>query len=285
MTARSIPAPAILARPDRRRFLARLARLAGSAATAAALLPLLPAGTRAAMVAEDDDRLIIEKASYQSEGITIWGYLARPKGAGRLPAAVVAHANLTQTDFVKDAARRLALEGFLALAPDPLSIFGGTPTTPAHEAIQNDMWRAQETVHALAYYKSAVPYLAAHAGSNGKVGMVGFGVGGGMAEQVAAGDVGLAAAVSYYGEALWAGKVKDLTAPLLLHYAGLDARIDAGIGAFTKALVADGKPYELHMYAGVDHGFAEDTDDHYDAATSDLAWSRTVAFLKRHLGE
>lgn len=270
---------------DRRAFVTKLTRLAGSAATAAAIVPLLEASrAAAAVVAEDDPRLKAEMITYPgAEGVTMTGYLARPASApGKLPAVVVFHENRGLNGYIKDVVRRVALEGFLALGPDLLAPAGGTP---ADEDKARDMIGALDMAQTIADAVATVAFLKKHAESSGKVGAIGFCWGGGMANQTAVhAGADLAAAVAFYGpqpDAADAGKIK---AKLLLHYAGLDERIDAGIPAYEAALKAAGVDYTIHMYPGVNHAFHNDTSAaRYDKAAADLAWSRTIAFLKSAL--
>ncbi len=268
---------------SRRDFMERLARLAGGAAAASALVAMLQSDyAEAGLVAEDDDRLVIETATYEADGTTMSGYLARPqKGSGRLPGVIVIHENRGLNPHIRDVARRMALEGFLAFAPDALAPVGGTPADEdkAREMIYE--LDAEATVTRLA---AAVPFLAEHALSTGKVGAVGFCWGGGMVNEIAAAGVGLAAGVPYYGRQLAADEVPLISAPLSLQYAGLDKRINAGIAEFVAALEANGKAFELHMYEGANHAFNNDTNAaRYDKAAAELAWSRTVEFLNRYL--
>jgi carboxymethylenebutenolidase len=198
------------------------------------------------------------------------------------PAVIVIHENRGLNAHIRDVARRLAVEGFLALAPDMLSGAGGTP---ADEDRAREMIGALDAGATLAGLAAAVPFLLAHAESNGKVGAVGFCWGGGMANQLAAAGTPLVAAVAYYGRQLPAADVPKVSAALLLHYAGLDQRINAGIAEYETALKANGKPYELHLYEGANHAFNNDTNAaRYDKAAAELAWGRTMAFLRKHLG-
>jgi len=267
----------------RREFLDRLTQLAGGAAAAAAALGVLQNDyARAAVIAEDDPRLAVETAGYEVAGAKVSGYLARLKGGGRRPAVVVIHENRGLNPHVKDVARRLAVDGFLALAVDALSPLGGTP---ADEDKAREMIGTLDRGETVARIAAAVPFLAAHAESNGKVGAVGFCWGGAMANRLAAAGTTLAASVAYYGMPLPAEEVPKIKAALLLHYAGLDERINAGIPAYEAALKANGKPYELHVYEGANHAFNNDTNAaRYDKGAAELAWGRTVAFLKKHLG-
>jgi len=268
---------------SRREFLDRLTEIAGSSAAALALLPLLQNDyARAATVAPDDARLAIDKISYDANGTAVSGYLARLKAKGKRPAVIVIHENRGLNPHIQDIARRLALEGFLALAVDMLSPLGGTP---ADEDKARDMigtLNAEETAHRIA---AAVPFLEKHAESAGKVGAVGFCWGGGMVNRIAVLSPELKAAVAYYGLQPPASQVKAIQAPLLLHYAGLDQRINAGIAAYEAALKADNKRFTIYVYPNVNHAFNNDTaGDRYNKAAADLAWSRTVAFFKDYLG-
>jgi len=267
---------------SRREFLDRLARLAGGSAAALALLPLLQNDyARAAVVPEDDDRLTAERVEFDAAGGRLGGYLVHLKGAEKRPGVIVIHENRGLNPHIRDVTRRFALDGFLALGVDMLSPLGGTP---ADEDKAREMIRSLDAAETVTRLAAAVPYLAAHPLSTGKVGAVGFCWGGGMVNRLAAAGTALAASVAYYGAQLPADQVPKITAPLLLHYAGLDERINAGIAAFEAALKAGNKPYELHMYEGVNHAFNNDTSPtRYDKAAADLAWGRTVEFLKRHV--
>ena len=219
-------------------------------------------------------------SSYDAGGTRIGGYLARLKAKGKRPAVIVIHENRGLNPHIKDVARRLALEGFLALAVDMLSPLGGTP---ADEDKGRDMigtLNADETAHRIA---AAVPFLEHHAESTGKVGAVGFCWGGGMVNRLAVLSPDLKAAVAYYGVQPPAAQVKSIQAALLLHYAGLDQRVDAGIAAYEAALKAAHKRFTIYVYPNVNHAFNNDTSSRYDKAAAELAWSRTIAFLKENL--
>jgi len=267
----------------RRDFIDRLAQMAGGAAAATALLAALRNDyAHAAVIAEDDPRLVTEAASYDAAGTKVGGYLARLKGGTKRPAVVVIHENRGLNPHIKDVARHLAVDGFLALAVDALSPLGGTP---ADEDKAREMIGTLDRVETLARYAAAVPFLAAHPESNGKVGAVGFCWGGAMANRLAAAGTSLAASVAYYGMPLPTEDVPKVTAPLLLHYAGLDERINAAVPAYEEALKKGGKAYELHTYPGANHAFNNDTNTaRYSKEAADLAWGRTIAFLRRHLG-
>jgi carboxymethylenebutenolidase len=267
---------------SRREFMERLAKLAGGAAAAAALVPILQNNYAvAAIVPEDDERLETEAATYDVDGTAMSGYLARLKGRKIRPAVIVVHENRGLNPHIKDVTRRMALEGFLAFAPDALSPFGGTPA---------DEDRAREMIYeldgdaTLQRFAAAVPFLVAHPESTGKVGAVGFCWGGGLVNKMAAAGTALVAAVPYYGRQLPVEEVPEISAPLCLQYAGLDKRINAGIDEYVAALKSHGKIFELHMYEGANHAFNNDTNEaRYDKEAADLAWGRTVAFLKSYL--
>lgn len=267
---------------DRRVFLARLAEMTGSLAGALALVPLLEANqAHAAMTAPDDAKLDTSRTSYPGASGEVKGYLARPKGAGKLPAVIVIHENRGLNPHIEDVARRMALEGFLALAPDLLSPLGGTPS---NEDTARDMIGKLDSKQTVQNLVSAVGFLKKHQNSNGKVGAVGFCWGGGVVGQLAVAAPDLDAAVVYYGRQPKAEEVANIKAPLLLHYGGLDERINAGIPAFEEALKKGNKKYTLYMYDGANHAFNNDTSEaRYHKQAADLAWSRTVKFFKERL--
>ena len=268
---------------SRRVFFDRMTRLAGSTAAATAMLPLLKNDyARAAIIAPDDARLVIETVSFDSPKGKIGGYLARPKAKGKRPAVVVIHENRGLNPHIQDVARRLAAEGFLALAPDLLSVVGGTP---ADEDAARELHGKLNRDDAIAAAVAAVGFLKTHPDSTGKVGAVGFCFGGGVVNRMATDSPDLAAAVAYYGPQAPADRVAAIRAPLLLHYASLDAGINKGIPAYEEALKAAGKTYTVHMYEGVNHAFNNDTGAaRYNKEAADLAWGRTLAFFKEHLG-
>jgi carboxymethylenebutenolidase len=268
---------------DRRGFMQKLTALAGSGAAAAAIMPMLAANSaNATVIADNDERLIVEDITYPGGAGEMKGYLAIPRNAeGRLPAVIVIHENRGLNPHIRDVTRRMALEGFVALAPDFLSPNGGTP---ANEDEARNMFQSLDMVATVANAEATRAFLAAHDKSNGKVGAIGFCWGGGMVNRMAVASPDLGAGVAYYGSQVPADQVPSIKAPLMLHYAGLDERINAGIEAYKKALDANGKTYELFVYDGVNHAFNNDTSAaRYDKAAADLAWSRTVAFLKKNL--
>jgi carboxymethylenebutenolidase len=267
---------------DRRQFLDRLGELAGSAAAAVALLPLLQNDyARAAIVPPDDARLAIDTVSFDAPGARINGYLARPKEKGKRPAVIVIHENRGLNPHIQDIARRIALEGFLAFAPDLLSVAGGTPPD---EDQARDLHAKTDKSTMLNAALAAIPFIKNHAESTGKVGAVGFCYGGGVVNSLATASADLGAGVAYYGAQPPAEQVPNIKTPLLLHYGGLDERINAGIPAYEAALKAAGKRYTIYVYDNVNHAFNNDTGNRYDKPAADLAWSRTIAFFKDNLG-
>jgi len=267
---------------DRRGFLKRLALVAGSAAAANALLPLLERGSAMAQItAKDDARLTVEKLNYAGETGDVRAYLARPKGDAKLPAVLVIHENRGLNAHIEDVTRRIALEGFLAMAPDALSPLGGTPEdSEKAPALIGQLDREKTTKN----FVAAAKYLKTHAHSNGEVGVVGFCWGGAMTNQVAVHSPDVAAAVPYYGAAPAPEDVPKIKASLLLHYAGIDERINAGIPAFEEALKKAAVNYKIFMYEGAKHAFNNDTSaERYNKDAAQLAWQRTIAFLKEKL--
>jgi carboxymethylenebutenolidase len=267
---------------SRRDFLDRLTEVAGSTAAAAALLPLLQNDyARAATIAENDPRLAIDKIAYDSLKGKIGALLARPKAKGKRPTVIVIHENRGLNPHIEDVARRLAVEGFLAIAPDLLSVVGGTPPVEDDaRALHAKANKGDMLTAAIA----AIAFAKAHPESTGKVGAVGFCYGGGVVNAMAVASASLNAGVAYYGAQPPAEKVSSIQAALLLHYAGLDERIDKGIPAYEAALKANNKRYTIYIYPGVNHAFNNDTTSRYDKAAADLAWGRTLAFFKEQLG-
>jgi len=237
---------------------------------------------RASTVSEDDPRLATETAAYDAAGTRMSGYLARSRDAARAPGVVVVHENRGLNPHIRDVARRFALQGFLAFAADALAPLGGTP---ADEDQARDMIQGLDREQTVSRLAAAVPFLAGHPQSTGRTGAVGFCWGGAMANRLAAAGTALTAVVSYYGATLPPEDVPRVKAPLLLHYAEKDERINAGVPAFEAALKRNGKAHEIHRYQGASHAFNNDTDTaRYDKAAAELAWGRTIAFLRQHLG-
>lgn len=294
---------------DRRSFLDRLARLAGGAAAATALLPILANDyARAAITAEDDDRLDISTAKFDTGAIVdiieperivaegapnagvvptkhlpfVTAYHARPKDASIAPAIIVIHENRGLNPHIRDVARRIALEGFHAFAVDMLSPFGGTPEDEDKAREMIGKLNADKTVAKLAVVAEQLALVKTH---QRKIGAVGFCWGGGMVNRLAAaaGDA-LSAGVSYYGLQASAEDAAKIRARMMLHYAGEDARINEGIPAYEAALKAAGVDYRLFMYDGAQHAFNNDTNAaRYNSQAADLAWGRTIAFFKEAL--
>lgn len=269
---------------DRRGFMEKLTKLAGSGAAAVAIAPLLGASAaQAAMVEDGDVRLAISDVKFAGSGGELKAYLALPnERTGKLPGVLVIHENRGLNAHIKDVARRLALEGFAALAVDFLSPLGGTPD---NEDAARDMIGKLDGGVTTANAVASVAFLKAHEAVNGKAGAVGFCWGGGLVNSLAVSDPTLSAGVAYYGKQALSADVPKITAPLMLHYGGLDERINAGIAEFEAALKAAGKTYELFVYDGVNHAFNNDTSEaRYNKPAADLAFGRTVAFLKRYAG-
>lgn len=269
---------------DRRRFMEKLTGLAGSAAAAAAIAPMLAANSaKAEIIAANDERIKGEDITYPGAGGEMKGYLVQPaKASGKLPAVIVIHENRGLNPHIRDVARRIALEGFIALAPDFLSPAGGTPD---NEDKAREMIGALDAGATVQNGVATVAYLEDNDVTNGNVGAIGFCWGGGLVNRLAVTAPDLKAGVAYYGAQPPAADVPKIKAAMLLHYAGLDDRINAGIEAYRKALTDNGKEFEIFVYDGVNHAFNNDTSSaRYDKAAADLAWSRTVAFLKAKLG-
>ncbi|MDW9639098.1 dienelactone hydrolase family protein [Sinorhizobium meliloti] len=268
---------------DRRRFMERLTALAGTAAAAAAIAPMLAANSvKAEMIAETDERIKGEDITYPGADGEMKGYLVRPADAsGKLPAVIVIHENRGLNPHIRDVARRMALEGFVALAPDFLSPDGGTPDD---EDKAREMISALDATETNANAVATVSFLKGHAESTGNVGAIGFCWGGGLVNRLAVNAPDLKAGVAYYGAQAKAEDVPKIKAALLLHYAGLDERINAGIEAYRKALTENGKDVTIHVYEGANHAFNNDTSAaRYNKEAADLAWQRTVEFLKTKL--
>jgi carboxymethylenebutenolidase len=268
----------------RRDFLDRAARYAVGGFTAAAMLEsLAPNYAWAQQVAKDDPRLKTEYLTYpspQGSG-TMRGYFARPANAsGKLPGVVVIHENRGLNPYIEDVARRLAVENYVAFAPDALTPAGGYPGDDEKAGqLFSQLDPAKRTEDLMA----AEPFLKSRPECNGKVGAVGFCFGGGIVNTMAVRFPDLGAGVPFYGAQPGAADAAKIKAPLLLHYAGNDERIDAGIPAFEQALKASGVKYQVYVYPGTNHGFHNDTTPRYDEAAAKLAWSRTLAFFKENL--
>ena len=271
-------------RMSRREFLDRAGKYAVGGFSAAAMLESLrPNYAFAQQVAKDDPRIKSEILSYptpQGSG-TMRGYLVRPANlSGKLPGVVVIHENRGLNPYIEDVARRLAVANFLAFAPDALTPVGGYPGDE-EKAVQlfGQLDPAKRGEDLLAAYA----VLKARPECTGKVGAVGFCFGGSTVNMFAVRLPDLAAAVPFYGGQPSASDAARIKAPLMLHYAGLDERINSGWPAYEAALKANGVRYQMFMYPNVNHGFHNDTTPRYDEAAAKLAWSRTMAFLEQNL--
>jgi len=268
---------------DRRGFMEKLTKLAGSGAAAAAIAPLLSANSaHAAIIPEDDARVKAQDITWPGDGGEMKGYLVVPANlSGKAGTVMVIHENRGLNAHIKDVARRVAAEGFVALAVDYLSPLGGTP---ADEEKARAMFQELDLAKTAANGVATVNFLKGHESGNGKVGAVGFCWGGGTVNDLAVASPDLAAGVAYYGRQAKTEDVPKIKAALLLQYAGMDERINAGIKAYEDALKAAGKEYTVYIYDGAQHAFNNDTSEaRYNKEAADLAWGRTVEFFKAKL--
>ena len=269
----------------RRSFLRRAAEIAGGAAAAAAILPLIETNYAwGQQVDPKDEHLLTGYESYagtQSQGKA---YVARPADTGQpRPGVLVIHENRGLNAHIEDVARRAALAGYVAVAPDGLSYVGGAPDD---QEAARDKFREADTATITADVIRGVGYLKSRPDCTGKVGTVGFCYGGGVSLQCAVADPAADACVLFYGRALNAEQVARVEVPLMMNYAGNDPRVNAMIPEFRAALDEHGVAYSLHMYPGTGHGFHNDTSQaRYDAAAAQLAWRRTLDFFAHYLGE
>ncbi|HTD33663.1 MAG TPA: dienelactone hydrolase family protein [Candidatus Elarobacter sp.] len=265
-------------------FLRLAGKYAVASATAETLLNALsPKFAEAAQIQEADPRIKVSRVEYASPNGsgTMRAYLARPANAsGKLPVVLVVHENRGLNPHIEDIARRLAVDNFIAFAPDALTPLGGYP---GDEDKARDLFSKLDQTKTRNDFLAAAAYAKTLPGANGKVGVVGFCWGGGMANFLATRIPDLAAAVPFYGDQPPAAEVAKIKAPLLIHYAGNDQRIDAGWPAYETALKAAHVQYQEYTYPGVEHGFNNDTTPRYDAAAAKLAWDRTIAFFNAHL--
>lgn len=270
-------------RTSRRQFLKKLALVAGSTAAAVALMPVLEDNhIKAAGKYVQEDGLITKFVKYPGVTGEMQAFFARPEKGDKFPAVIVIHENRGLVPHIQDVTKRMASEGFLALAPDALSPVGGTPEDISNVRELFGKLNSEETTK---NFVAAVKYLKTHPKSNGKVGCTGFCWGGGITNEVAVNAPDLDAAVPYYGRQPSAGDVAKIKAPVMAHYAGNDERINAGIPAFEEALKKNNIEYQIFMYPGAGHAFNNDTNpDRYNEEAAKLAWSRTVAFFKEKLG-
>jgi len=270
---------------DRRGFIDRAAKFAVGGLTAAALLEMLsPKYAFAAQVPKDDQRLKSEYLKYPAPDGSgeMRGLFAKPADiSGRLPGILVVHENRGLNPYIEDVARRVALAGFVAFAPDALYSLGGYPGNDDEgRALQQKLDGKKITED----FVAGVKFLHTHPDCKGTVGVTGFCFGGGMANTLAWRlPEFVKAAVPYYGGQPAAEHVPKIRAALLLHYAELDSRVNAGWPDYEKALRAAGVDYEAYIYPGVNHGFHNDTTPRYDQAAAELSWNRTIAFFRKKL--
>lgn len=269
---------------SKRAFLDHAAKFAVGGVTATALLESLqPNYALAQQVSPDDPEIVTEVITYaspQGHG-EINGLFAKPANmTAPLGAVLVVHENRGLNPYIEDVVRRVAKAGFVALGPDGLSPLGGYPGTDEEG---REMQRSLDREKLLQDFFAGYEHLTTHADSSGRVGAVGFCYGGGVCNALAVAYPEMAASVPYYGRQAAAGDVPSIQAPLLLHYAGLDERINEGWPPFEAALQEHSKTYTAHIYPDVNHGFHNDTTPRYDDDAARLSWERTIAFFQSHL--
>ncbi len=271
-------------RLDRRGFVEKLSLYAVGGITVSALMSfLMPDYHGAIQVRSDDPRLKSAYINYASPkgGGTIKGLLSKPVDAtSKLAGIIVVHENRGLNPHIEDVARRAALAGFISLAPDALTPLGGYP---GDDEKGREMQSKRSKKEMEEDFIAAYDYLKNHKDCNGKIGVVGFCFGGGIANTMAVRIPNLSAAVPFYGAQPTAEEVPQIKAPLLIHYAGLDTRVNEGWPAFEAALKANNKEYKAYIYEGVNHGFHNDTTPRYDKIAAELAWKRTIEFFNEKL--
>lgn len=269
---------------DRRQFVEKLSAYAVGGLTVSSLMGfIMPNYQEKIQVKADDSRLKTETIEYDSPkgGGKIKGQLSRPAGnTKKLPGIVVVHENRGLNPHIADVGRRAGLEGFISLAPDALTPLGGYP---GNDDDGRALQRQRDRNEMLEDFIAAYEYLRSHPECDGNVGVVGFCFGGWISNMMAVRVPGLKAAVPFYGGQPAAEDVPSIQAPLLLHFASLDQRVNAGWPAYEEALKKNKKQYTAYMYEGVNHGFHNDTTPRYDEAAAKLAWKRTVDFFKKNL--
>lgn len=271
-------------RIDRRKFINKLSAYAVGGITVASLLSfIMPKYQQTLQVQPDDPRLVSEYITYKSPkgGGEIRGLLSRPVDAeGKLPGIVVVHENRGLNPHIEDVGRRAALAGFVSLAPDALTPLGGYP---GNDDDGRELQRQRDRDEMLEDFIAAYEYLKSSPACTGKIGVVGFCFGGGISNMMAVRVPDLGAAVPFYGGQPPLESVPDIKAPLLLHYAGLDTRVNEGWPAYEEALKKYNKEYTAYIYPDVNHGFHNDSTPRYDKAAAELAWKRTIDFFKEKL--
>ncbi|WP_439155520.1 YghX family hydrolase [Yoonia sp.] len=269
---------------SKREFLDKAGKFAVGGVTAAALLTMLsPNYALAEQVSFNDPDIVPEYITYPSPNGhgDVRGYLVKPANAtGPLPAVLVVHENRGLNPYIEDVARRVAKAGFMALAPDGLTSVGGYP---GNDAEGRELQSTVDGEKLMNDFFAGFEHLMGRADSTGRVGAVGFCYGGGVCNALAVAYPEMAASVPFYGRQAAAEDVPKIQAPLLLQYAELDERINAGWPAYEAALREHGKTYEAHIYAGVNHGFHNDSTPRYDEAAAELAWDRTIDWFNRYL--
>jgi carboxymethylenebutenolidase len=269
---------------ERREFVEKLSLYAVGGITLTALLSAMtPNYVDSILVPQNDPRLKSAFVNYDSPkgGGSIKGLLSRPvKGKKKLPGIVVVHENRGLNPYIEDVGRRAALEGFISIAPDALTPFGGYP---GNDDEGRELQRKRDRDEMLEDFIAAYDYLKSHPECNGKIGVVGFCFGGWISNMMAVKIPTLKAAVPYYGGQPDAADVPAINAPLMLQYAGLDTRVNAGWEAYEVALKENNKEYVVHFYPEVNHGFHNNTTPRYDEAMATLSWERTISFFKEKL--
>lgn len=266
---------------SRKSFISRLAKITGSVAVAMTVLPMLENNYAAAKTI-DDANITTEDVTYPALNGEMKGFMAKPKGKKNLGTVMVIHENRGLNPHIKEVAKRVATAGYIALAVDALSPFGGTP---ANEEEARGLFAKIDAAKNLQNFLDGLTYLRKLADGNGKTAVVGFCWGGGMVNDLAVSDPKLNAAVAYYGRQAKAEDAAKIKASLMLHYGGLDTRINAGIPAYEAALVAAKVDNQIFIYPDVNHAFNNDSSPtRYNEAAAKIAWERTLELFKKKIG-
>lgn len=269
---------------SRRKFIEKLSVFAVGGITVSALLSFIsPNYLETVLIAANDPKLDTEYIYYNSPqgGGRIKGQLSRPKNTQeKLPGVIVVHENRGLNPYIEDVGRRTALEGFISLAPDALTPLGGYP---GNDDEGRALQKQRDRNDMLEDFIAAFNYLKTHENCNGHIGVVGFCFGGWISNMMAVKVPNLKAAVPFYGSAPSTEDVANINAPLLLHFAELDTRVNDGWPAYETALKANNKAYTAHLYPNVNHGFHNNTTPRYDDPAATLAWQRTISFFKENL--
>ncbi len=269
---------------NRRQFVEKLSIYAIGGLTVGSLLSFMsPDYENTLLVAKDDPRINSDYINYDSPkgGGSIKALLSTPKDfSGKLSGVIVVHENRGLNPYIEDVGRQTALDGFISIAPDALTPLGGYP---GNDDDGREMQKKRNSNEMLEDFIAAFDYLKNHKNCNGKIGVVGFCFGGGIANKMAVQVPELKAAVPFYGGQPTAEETAKIKSPLLIHYAALDTRVNEGWPAYETALKANNKTYNVHFYEGVNHGFHNTTTPRYDKAAAELAWQRTIAFFRERL--